>query len=229
MKSKDLKAEYDAKILVIGEDSNLVWSEEVPEYVMFADYYFKPIPEDHGERSRNVESRRLFEHIIYLTRSKVKSKEIYFTNLCNEFVAPPPKGKHVLIPEEKAKEGLERIKIILKNNPTISYIFCMSLQANYWLQQLGLYSCQDENFLHDAQPRRVGLEPFNTYYQPVNPKALSSIIGNIYDINGFDSKIVPILSAKDFPLKDKNIDLFQTPYLQIKESLVFNKLIKEEE
>lgn len=43
MKSKDLKSEYDAKILVIGEDSNLVWSEEVPNYVMFADYYFKPI------------------------------------------------------------------------------------------------------------------------------------------------------------------------------------------
>ena len=39
MKSKDLKSEYDAKILVIGEDSNLVWSEEVPNYVMFADYF----------------------------------------------------------------------------------------------------------------------------------------------------------------------------------------------
>ena len=52
MKSKDLKSEYDTKILVIWEDSNLVWSEEVPNYVMFADYYFKPIPEDHGERSR---------------------------------------------------------------------------------------------------------------------------------------------------------------------------------
>lgn len=39
MKSKDLKSEYDAKILVIGEDSNLVWSEEVPNYVMFAEYF----------------------------------------------------------------------------------------------------------------------------------------------------------------------------------------------
>ena len=226
MKSKDLKSEYDAKILVIGEDSNLVWSEEVPNYVMFADYYFKTIPEDHGERSRNVESRRLFEYINYLTNNKVKSKEIYFTNLCNEYVSPPPKGKHVLIPEEKAKEGLERIRKILKTNPTISYIFSMSLQTNYWLQKLEFYTCQDENFLHNAQPKRIGLEPVNNYYQPVNPKALSSIIGNIYEVNGFDTKIVPILPAKDFPLKDKNIDLFQTPYLKIKENLIFNKIIK---
>ena len=132
----------------------------------------------------------------------------------------------MLIPEEKAKEGLERIRKILKTNPTISYIFSMSLQTNYWLQKLEFYTCQDENFLHNAQPRRIGLEPINNYYQPVNPKALSSIIGNIYDVNGFDSKIVPILPAKDSLLKDKNIDLFQTPYLKIKESLVFNKMIK---
>ncbi|MDD2488689.1 MAG: hypothetical protein PHD62_04415 [Bacteroidales bacterium] len=227
MKSKDLISEYEAKILVIGEDSNLVWNEEVPEFVMFADYYFKPIPQDHGERSRNVESRRLFEHIIYLTNNKVKSKEIYFTNLCNEYVTPPPKGKHVLIPEEKAIEGVDRIKKILKLNPTITYVFCMSLQANYWLQKLGLYTCNDETFLHNAQPKRVGLEQFNMFYQPVNPKAFSLIAGNIYDAIGYDTKIVPILPAKDFPLKDRNLDLFQTPYLKIKESLIFNQLIKD--
>ena len=75
--------------------------------------------------------------------------------------------------------------------------------------------------------KRVGLEQFNMFYQPVNPKAFSTIVGNIYDAIGYNTKIVPILSAKDFPLKDRNIDLFQTPYLKIKESLIFNQLVKE--
>lgn len=227
MKSKDLKSEYSAKILVIGEDSNLVWNDEVPEYVMFADYYFRPMPQDHGQRSRNVESRRVFEHILYLCKSKVKSKEIYFTNLCNEYVTPPPKGKHVLIPEHRAVEGLERIKEILTLNQSITYVFSMSLQTNYWLQKLGLYHCNDENFLHYAQPKTKGLEKFNMFYQPVNPKAFSMIVGNVYDVIGFQTKIVPILPPKDFPLKGRNIDLFQTPYLRIRDSLVFNQLIKE--
>ena len=66
MRSKDVKAASAAKVLVIGEDSNLQWSDKAPEFVMFADYYFNRFPEDHGERSRNVEARQLFEHIFYV-------------------------------------------------------------------------------------------------------------------------------------------------------------------
>lgn len=56
MRTKDWKAVESAKVLVIGEDSNLQWSDAVPEYVMFADYYFRSFPKDHSERSRNVEA-----------------------------------------------------------------------------------------------------------------------------------------------------------------------------
>jgi len=44
---------------------------------------------------------------------------MYVTNLCND--APPhaPKGKSVLIPEEIAKDGIRRFKLIIKENPTI--------------------------------------------------------------------------------------------------------------
>lgn len=45
MRTKDWKAINNAKVLVVGEDSNLQWSESVPEYVMFADYYFRGFPE----------------------------------------------------------------------------------------------------------------------------------------------------------------------------------------
>ena len=54
MRTKDWKAINTPQILVVGEDSNLQWSETVAKYAMFADYYFRNFPEDHGERSRNV-------------------------------------------------------------------------------------------------------------------------------------------------------------------------------
>ena len=64
MRSKDLKAAGTARLLVIGEDSNLQWSDTATEYAMFADYYFRRFPEDHGERSRNVEGLSAFSPII---------------------------------------------------------------------------------------------------------------------------------------------------------------------
>ena len=114
MRSKDLKAAGTARLLVIGEDSNLQWSDTATEYAMFADYYFRRFPEDHGERSRNVEARDLFNHIMYVTLNSVKPEDMYITNLCNDYVEPAPKGKRVLIKEEKALKGVEHIKWILE-------------------------------------------------------------------------------------------------------------------
>ncbi len=139
MRSKDLKAAGTARLLVIGEDSNLQWSDTATEYAMFADYYFRRFPEDHGERSRNVEARDLFNHITYVTLNSVKPEDMYITNLCNDYVEPAPKGKRVLIKEEKAIKGVEHIKWILEQFPTIEWILPMSLQTNYWLQKLGFY------------------------------------------------------------------------------------------
>ena len=101
MRTKDWKAINNAKVLVVGEDSNLQWSETVPEYVMFADYYFRGFPEDHGERSRNVEARNLFNYITKLTGNQMTPEDFYITNLCNDNLEPAPKGKRVLIPKIK--------------------------------------------------------------------------------------------------------------------------------
>ena len=220
MRSKDQKAAYPAKILVIGEDSNLQWTDTATEYAMFADYYFRPFPEDHGERSRNVEAQNLYHHILFLTNDLFKPEEMYVTNLCNDYVQPPAKGKRVFIPEEKAVKGLAHIKWILEENPSIKYVFAMSLQTNYWLQQLGFYG-GDETFLHGAQPRRVGIECIEPFYQPVDGKAFRTIIGQIYDTTVPDVKVIPILPAKDFPLSDKNEVLFREAYTKIR--TIFNK------
>lgn len=215
MRTKDWKAVEVAKVLVIGEDSNLQWSETVAKYAMFADYYFRGFPEDHGERSRNVESRHLFEHITKLTDNSIVPEEVYVTNLCNDSVEQAPKGKRTFIPEERALKGIEHIEWILTENPSIKCIFVMSLQTNYYLQKNGFYG-RDADFLHAAEPRRVGMENFPPYYQPVNGKAFLSICGNVYDANRFPVKVVPILPANEFPLSEQNMERYGEAYNKIR-------------
>ena len=207
MRTKDWKAINSAKVLVVGEDSNLQWSETVPKYVMFADYYFRSFPEDHGERSRNVEARNLFNYITKLTGNRVTPEDIYITNLCNDDVEPAPKGKRVLIPETKVLKGIEHIKWILSENPSIQYVFAMSLQTNYWLQKCGFYEGSTE-FLSAAEPRRTGLESYQPFYQPVDGKAFIQVCGHCYDAKNFPVKVIPILPAKDFPLSEQNMERY---------------------
>lgn len=222
MRSKDLKPANPAKILVIGEDSNLQWSDTATTVAMFADYYFRSFPEDHGERSRNVEARNLFNHLSYVTLCTVKPDEMYITNLCNDYIEPAPKGKRVLIPEEKAIKGLDHIKWVLDQNPSIEFVLSMSLQTNYWLQRLDFYG-GDDAFLHGAQPRRKGLECIQPYYQPVDGKVFRAICGNLYEAKTHPVKVIPILPAKDFPLNDKDYELYHNSYEKIRDYFATKK------
>lgn len=207
MRTKDWKAIDTAKVLVVGEDSNLQWSETVAKYAMFADYYFRGFPEDHGERSRNVESRNLFDYVMRLTVKQVTPEEVYVTNLCNDDVEPAPKGKRTFIPEEKALKGIEHIKWILSENPSIRCVLAMSLQTNYWLQKAGFYEA-DAAFLKAAEPRRTGMESIEPFYQPVDGKAFTGVCGTIHDAMDFPVKVIPILPVKDYPLTDQNKDRY---------------------
>ena len=216
MRTKDLKPAELPIVLVVGEDSNLQWSDTATEVAMFADYYFRSFPEDDGERSRNVESRNLFNHLTFVTLNSVKPSEMYVTNLCNDYITPAPKGKRVFIPEEKAIKGLSHIEWVLEQNPSIKYVLSMSLQTNYWLQKLEFYG-DDEAFLYGAQPRRKGLESLeDPYYQPVDGKVFRSICGNIYDAKKFPVKVIPILSAKNYPLRGKDEELYAGAYEKIR-------------
>lgn len=221
MRSKDWKAVKSAKVLLVGEDSNLQWSEGVAEYVMFSDYYFREFPADHGERSRNVEAQNMFAQLLYVTGGRFKSDEVYVTNFCNDRVEPAPKGKRTLIPEERAIKGFEHIEWILDTNPSIEWIVPMSLQTNYWLQKFGFYG-GDPAFLSAAEPRRNGLSSEPPYYQPVDGKAFTQVCGTVFDAKEKPVKVVPILPAKDFPLFDRNLEQFGTKYEALRE--YFQKL-----
>lgn len=214
MRTKDWKAVETAKILVIGEDSNLQWNDKVADYAMFADYYFRSFPEDHGERSRNVESRNLFQYIMKLTANKFHPKEMYITNLCNDDVEPAPKGKRTYIPIEKAAKGVDHINWILEQNPSIEYVIAMSLQTNYWLQKLGFYG-GNTDFLKAAEPRRAGAENIEPYYQPVDGKAFLSVCATLHAAKEFPVKVIPALPVKDYPLSELNIERYADAYDKI--------------
>lgn len=212
MRSKDVKPTQLAKFLIVGEDSNLQWSENVTEYVMFGNYYFQEFPKDHGERSRHVEAQNLFNYIHYLTQGMASPENSYLTNLCNDYIrATSPKGKRTLIPETNAIKGFDHIKWILEENRSIEYIIALSMQTNYWLQKLGLYTSEND-YIERAQPRRIGLSGEEPFYQPIDGKAFTSICFRVFETSSTAVKIIPALPAKDFPFNDQTYERYGATY-----------------
>lgn len=214
-KTKDWSAVTTPKILLIGENATLQWSDEVIPHVMFLDYFFRAKPYDLGERSRYTESELIFEHIEKLTAGWCSPQNVYATNLSLDIHTRSPKGKHLFIPERYAEQGVERIRKILVDNPSIEYIFAMGMQVNYYLQVLGFYGC-DEVFIHGAQPKNIGKTNRPPYYQPVDGKVYRDICGKFYDIEGLKAKLVPILPAKDYPLTEENMNRYGESYVTVR-------------
>lgn len=227
--TKDWTAVVTPRVLLVGENATLQWSDQVIEYVMFLDYYFRDKPYDHGERSRYKEAQSILRCINELSSDRYRAQEVYATNLSMEQLKRPPHGKHLFIPESEAVLGMKRIYKILVDNPTIETVFLMSLQVNFWMQTFGFYS-SDEQFVHAAQPRRAGITESKPYYQPVDAKAFNNVCGNVYHckIGERAINVVPILPAKDYPLYGANIGRFSAAYEKVKEYFAaMNKAEKE--
>lgn len=214
MITKDWSSIIAPRVLLVGENSTLQWSDDVIDYVMFLDYYFRPKPYDLGERSRYAEAKNIFDMVRFTTADWCQPQELYATNLSFDILPRPPKGKRMFIPESEAAKGFTHIKEILKANPTIEYVMVMGMQANYYLQKLGLYSSSDI-FMHGAQPREMGLINTPPYYQPVDGKVFRKICCQIFKNQELDVKIIPILMAKDYPLRDDNIRIYEALYLNL--------------
>ncbi len=218
IKTADWVSVLDAEVLLVGEHSTLQWKDEVPECAMFLDYFFEKAPYDLGERSRYSEARDTFEYIREITAQKCSPERVWGTLFTNEILIKPPKGKHTLIPEQYAAEGLQHIGRIVENNPTIKYIFVVGLQANYFLQKNGFYDCgqHKEAFLKGAEARRVGLNSRDPFYQPVDAKPYRDICFRVFDMTQNSKvKVVPILPAKSIPLRGSDLNNFEQSYNEL--------------
>ena len=216
-RTQDWTAVTTAKVLLIAENSTLQWSEEIIDHVLFLDYYFRSMPYDHGERSRYVEAKTVFDMVGELTAGKYRPEEVYATNLSFDILERPPKGKRALISRPQAITGIEHIKSILAVEPAIEVVFAMSLQVNYWLQELGFYGVDNADFLHGAQPRNAGLNGDPPYYQPVDAKVFGEIIGKPFGIPGSSSTLFPLLGPRDYPLSEANLQKYGGAYDSIME------------
>ncbi|MFI3321546.1 MAG: hypothetical protein R3Y50_03375 [Rikenellaceae bacterium] len=216
-----LSVAAQTKVLLIGESSTLQWNDEVVEHAMFLDYYFDHAPYDLGERSRYSEATTIFEYLKEMTAGLCRADMVHGTLLSNTLLAHPPKGKRVLIPAKDAEKRIAHFSQILKNNPTIKYIFVMGLQTNYYLQKFGMYEVGEltEQFLKGAEPRRVGLESEEPFYQPVNAKPFREICFKRYKLKGNENiEVVPILPVKSYPLVDSELKNFGENFEKLKDS-----------
>lgn len=226
MKTADWQSVVTTEVLLIGENSTLQWKDEVLEHAMFLDYYFRHAPYDLGERSRYSEARTIFESLEDMSSGVCRAERVHGTLLSNEILARPPRGKHILLPEEEAKSGLKHINEILKRYPTIKYIFVMGMQTNYYLQKFGFYSSAEftEEFIHGAEPRRTGINSPNPYYQPVNAKPFRNICFKRYRAEQYpDIEVIPILPVKSYPLSGSDLANFEENYEQLKASFATAK------
>ena len=215
MKTSDWASKTEAKVLLIGENSTLQWKDEIIPHAMFLDYFFQAAPYDLGERSRYSEAKLIFEYLYEMTNGQCLPEQVYGALLTNELLARSPKGKHILVPEYCAKIGIERIKEILAKNPTIEYVFVMGMQANYYLQKFGFYGTGDskDKFVKAAEPRRVGAQSEEPYYQPVDAKPFRDICFKMFDANEFEGiNVIPILPIKSYPLRGVDADNFGENY-----------------
>ncbi len=223
MKTADWPSVVGTQVLLIGENSTLQWKDEVLEHAMFLDYYFRHAPYDLGERSRYSEARTIFESLEEMTSGTCRPEQVHGTLLSNDILARPPRGKHIFVPEKAAREGLAHIKKLLERHPSIKYIFVMGLQTNYYLQKFGFYSSGEvtEEFIRGAEPRRIGMQSYNQFYQPVNAKPFRQVCFKRYRATHFPSvEVIPILPVKSYPLAGSDLNNFGESFEELKKSFI---------
>jgi hypothetical protein len=214
MRTNDWKSKEKAKGLVIGHDPRLQKSDTIADCAIFANYFFKNDLKNRADLQKFKLAKSTFDQITEITNGKIKPEEIYITNLCNRQLSHSPNGKTVFIPEKEAIEGLKNIQSILNENPTIEYIFPMSLQVNYWLQKLDFYN-SNTDFVIETKPKAKGIENENPYFEPKKTKTFLKICGNQYKTKNGNQIIIPILHSKNYPIKG-NFTAYKEKYENIK-------------
>lgn len=198
----------NARVLVIGHDPRLQVSDTLAQYAFFADYFFRSRPNQRSEAAKYDLAKATFGYIGELTSNRYSADQLLLTNLCNVGLPHAPNKKTVLIPEERAKEGIDAIRSLLEQSP-VEIVFAMSLRVNYWLQKLGFYPSVGD-FLRKAAPKASGLSSKSPYYEPQQSRAFQLICGRSCAADG--REVIPILHVKQWPLKPRFVAAYGQAY-----------------
>lgn len=144
-----------AKVYVIGHDPRLKNSNAEANYVFFLDLLESPPPGGGPQKAKYNLACSVIEYVMRLTSWRYSISEMYFTNLCNEFLKHAPKGHTILISDEVADSGIQMVEnAIASGAPKL--ILPMSLQVFYHMVRTNFVT-GDKNklgtFIQKAMPR----------------------------------------------------------------------------
>jgi len=192
-----------ARILVIGHDPRLQRSDTQAQYAFFLNYLEKPPPTRPSERHKYDFASSVVNYVRYLGGLSVSLEDMFFTNLCNEFLEHPIDGGTVLITDEAAEKGTQAIEGILSGR-SLKVILPMAPQVLYHLVRLGFVANPDENlltFLRRAQPSPAAA--VKKSYVPVGPNPFLMVCGRKYYHRGDGVPIIPVVHVKQWPLNNR--------------------------
>jgi hypothetical protein len=190
-----------ARVFVIGHDPRLQKSDAQAASVFFLDYLEPGRPTFGPEAAKYDLASAAVEYMRYLTGGEVPLAEMYFTNLCNEFLPHPRKRGTVLIPDEVADRGIAAIEKALAHGKPQA-IIPMSLQVFYHLARSGFVAMEHgerERFLRKAAPK-PGDGQGGAYVQST-PRTFLDVCGRQF-LHG-SIPVVPVLHVKTWPLKGR--------------------------
>ena len=185
-----------ARVFVIGHDPRLQISDAQAETVFFLDYLEPARPTSGPEAAKYGLASATVKYMEHLTGGTVPLAEMYFTNLCNEFLPHPRKRGTVLIPDEVAERGIAEIeKALRQGKPHV--IIPMSLQVFYHLARAGFVAMGDDlhaAFLQKATPKRKYAE--GGAYMETGRAPFLDVCGRRF-LHG-DIPVVPVLHVKSW-------------------------------
>ena len=123
---------HTATILVIGHDPRLQRSQAEAETAFFFDYLARPRPASRPEARKYDLAKAVWDYVGELAGRDVSLDELYVTNLCNQFLEHAPGSSTVLIPDDVARRGVERIAQTVASGD-FQVILPMAVQPFYHL------------------------------------------------------------------------------------------------
>jgi hypothetical protein len=190
-----------ATILVIGHDSRLQRSDAAAEVALFMDYLARPKPTQPSEARKYELAEAVVDYVAALAGREVPLKELYVTNLCNEFLPHAGAGGTVLIPDAQAQRGVdELVRTVAAGHFRV--ILPMSQQVFYHVCRLGFVDDRTElvgPFVQGAKPD-PGVAAEGAYRASGRAPFLL-VCGQRFHHRGVS--VIPVVHVKQWPLKGR--------------------------
>lgn len=192
-----------ATILVVGHDPRLQRSGAEAKVAFFFDYLDRPRPTYGPEARKYGLARAVWDYVGELVGRDVSLKELYVTNLCNEFLEHAPGSGTVLIPDDLARIGMERIEKTVAADH-FKVILPMAVQPFYHLCRLGFLDESPEllaHFIAGARPRSSKAE--QGVYEQTGKAPFLAVCGQRFHHRGVP--VVPIVHVSQWPLGARRV------------------------